>query len=104
MYPEWSQPFEITMFEPSRGDPASCVCVTFSLPSFLSKTSHAQPEPKCPAAAAENSRLKLSKEPKEESIKEATWPVGAGTASADLGGAKDCRILEDFFGGAALDA
>lgn len=79
---------------PSIGEPASCVWTTLTLPSFLSRTNHAHPLPKCPAAAAVNSRLKLSYEPNEESIKEARGPVGAGVASADLGGARDWNPKE----------
>lgn len=63
--------------------------MTLSLPSFLSNTSHAHPDPKWPVAAVENSRLKLSKDPKEESIKEASCPVGKGAISLDVGGAND---------------
>ena len=64
-------------FRPSvRGVPASCVCSTLSL-LWLSFTSHAHPEPKCPTAALVNSSLNFSNDPKLFLISSAIFPFGS---------------------------
>src|SRR6516162_6893095 len=50
------------------------VAVILSLPP--SATSHAQPLPNCPTAAALNCSLNLSSPPQSRSIACATWPLG----------------------------